>query len=75
MKAVHDACKEAGLKVPNEVQSFFGYCEPDEHGEKIDLEKIRAAVEWNDGQSSSGYKVDIKKLPHDVEWIIFYNSW
>lgn len=73
MKAVWDACKDAGTEPPKDVLKFFDDEYPnDKPGQEINLGK--AAEEWGDGDRS-GYEVDIEKLPKGVRYIRFYNSW
>lgn len=78
MKAVYDSCKAAGIEIPEDVQEFFDWNEPSEHGVTFDLDKIPGAVEeWDAGKddAASGLEVDISKLPKNVKVVRFYNSW
>lgn len=78
MKAVWDACRAAGVEVPDEVERYFEYDGPDPVGVEVkraDLINSGALYDWNDGPHASGYEVDVTKLPKDVTVIRFYNSW
>ena len=72
MKAIWDACENAGIDVPGEVEKYFGGEPPDERGVEVDLDED--ALEWSD-DSCSGYEIDVKKIPKDVTHIRFYNAW
>jgi hypothetical protein len=72
MKAAWDACVDAGIPIPKDIDTFFGYEEPDKEGVRVDLGD--ALKEWS--QDSTMYRdVDISKLPKDVTIIRFSNSW
>jgi len=73
MKAVFDACVEAGVDLPAEVSRFFDNTEPDPKGVEISIKD--AVEEWTDGDMSQGFQVDLKKLPQGVKYIRFYNQW
>ena len=70
MKAVWDACQEAGIPAPEEVEDFFGGEAPDPEGREVDI-PVR---EWS-ADSASGYEVEVADLPANVKIIRFYNSW
>lgn len=72
MKAVLDACRNAGVEAPAEVWEFFDDVEPDEAGVIVDLQII--VTPWQ-GQDAQGYEVKINSIPKDVKVIRFYNSW
>lgn len=77
MKAVWDACREAGVDVPGEVVGFFGDTDPDPEGveiEESDLRNYGALREWKD-EYRQGFEVLVERLPKDVTVIRFYNSW
>lgn len=71
MKAVYDACKNAGIETPDEVDEFFNYEIPDQAGVVVEIDELR---EWEE-DTSDGYEIDIEKLPKDVKVLRFYNSW
>lgn len=77
MKDVYEACVEAGIKIPREVDAFFEGESPDEAGVMVDIEKSGVVQEWN-GESQDGYMVDLvllrTKYP-DLTHIRFYNSY
>jgi hypothetical protein len=70
MKAVWDACQEAGIPAPAEVEDFFGGEAPDPEGQTVDI----AVREWS-GNAVAGYEVAVADLPPQVKTIRFYNSW
>ena len=77
MKAVWDACAQAHVEPPREVQLFFDYQEPQPHGVRITAQQLTehgALREWRD-DCSEGYEIDVLKLPKDVTVVRFYNSW
>jgi hypothetical protein len=74
MKAIYDACEEADVPIPEEVDDYFEQDRPDVAGVRVDIMKTEAVKEWHDS-SASGYIVDITKLPKDVTIIRFENSW
>ena len=73
MKAVWDACHEAGVEVPIDVNLFFGGEEPDEMGVVLEL-KEHVCCQAYGGEMEDGFQIDVSKLPKDVKWIRFYNS-
>lgn len=74
MKSAFDACVEAGVEPPVEVQAFFNYESPDEAGVEVEIHECVAVKVWNDSYRS-GFEVDVTKLPKDVTVLRFYNSW
>lgn len=70
MKATWDACEEAGVDPPEEVDAYFEGEEPDPKGMAIPI----SCEEWR-GEMSEGYEVIISKIPEKVKIIRFYNSW
>lgn len=77
MKAVYDACEEAKVAVPDEVDDFFNGEPPDPAGVEVDehqLKKCGAAKDWRD-DSREGIEIDITKLPKDITVLRFVNSW
>lgn len=76
MKKVWDACKGAGIDVPDNVSEYFNHETPDESGAEISeetLEKCGALERYSEG--SSGYDIVIDKLPKGVKIVRVYNSW
>lgn len=74
MKAVYDACQDAGIQLPASVIQFFGDEPPDEHGIEVSIEKTDAVSEWQDDMRN-GFEVDITKLPENVTVVRFYNAY
>lgn len=74
MKAVYDACQDAGTQVPDSVIRFFDYAPPDEAGVEVDIEKTDAVTEWR-GDMREGFEVDLTQLPEGITVIRFYNSY
>jgi hypothetical protein len=72
MEKVYSACMKAGIEIPEEVEKFFDYEEPDECGVEVEIKE--ATCEWCD-DSREGFEIDLKKLPSDVTIIRFYNSY
>ncbi len=68
-KAVWDACKKAGVPVPDETDVFFDG-DPDERGIEVSLD----ATKWED-EMREGVEIEVAKLPDSVTHIRFYNSW
>jgi hypothetical protein len=78
MKAVYDACVEAGVDLPRGVEKYFDGTEPQEEGKEIDLTEDNyngLIVEPWEGDCCSGYQIELKKLPKNVKIIRFYNSY
>lgn len=70
MKAIWDACEQAGMSIPHEVEKFFNWETPDEAGIEIELEPLEYATE-----SREGYDIILSTLPEAIDRIRFYNSW
>lgn len=80
MKAAYDACIEADIPVPEEVEKFFEYEVPDSKGVPIELSKqiggvLAFGVTYFTEEGKSGYEVELDKLPEDIKILRFYNSW
>lgn len=71
---VFEACIEAGVSIPSEVNKFFDGKIPDPAGVIIELDGDTGVYPFND-DGESGYTVEISKLPPDVKMIRFVNSW
>lgn len=71
MKAVHDACKAAGLNTPEEVTRFFDWREPDELGVEISEAKLPVKP-W---KARQGLELDVSQLDLSIKVIRFYVSW
>ena len=77
MKAVWDACHDAGIEPPDNVSEFFDWETPDPTGVHVDIEDHPSVIQWVDEvhNSASGFEVHVKELPKDVTVVRFYNSW
>ena len=72
MKAIWNACHDAKISVPKEVDVFFDYHNPNKMtGKKIDISS--AIVEYS-GDCASGFEIDITRLPKDIRHIRAYLS-
>ena len=70
---VLEACKEAGVNMPEEVDKYF---DGDFNNKDGPLEVQAHYREWADEEySSEGIEVDVADIPEDVKTIRFYNSW
>jgi hypothetical protein len=70
MKAVYDACEDAGVGLPSAVADYFRESAPDQSGRLVEIPSRR----WED-ESREGFEVDLATLPDEVKTIRFYNSW
>jgi hypothetical protein len=74
MKAVWDACKNAGIEPPEKVKDFFEYDSPDPAGIRVELQGNPCVRAYSDDMQQ-GFEVDITKLPKDVKILRFFNSY
>lgn len=74
MRAVWDACDQAGVPVPDEVTQFFNGEPPDINGIEVDLKCHEACCGGGD-RDRIGYTIDLEKLPPNITKIRFYNAW
>jgi hypothetical protein len=72
MKKVWDACENADIAPPPEVQDYFENRPPDPTGVVVDISE--AVSEYN-AEMQDGYEVDLSKLAKDVKVIRFVNSY
>ena len=70
MKAVYDACGDAGVDPPEEVSRFFAWADPDS-GIEVDLGEAARVFQT---ENTSGFEVILDKLPLDLKFIRFINS-
>jgi len=70
MKAIWDACTEAGIAIPDEVDAFFDGEAPDPTGQTVNV----PSREWHD-DSREGIEITLADVPPQVKIIRFYNSW
>lgn len=80
MKAVWDACQEADVPIPADVEQYFGGEDPDPAGVEVDqtvLIDSGVITDWNDGDHgmSEGVEIHVDKIPADVKIIRVYNSY
>ena len=71
MKQIWENCIEMNISIPDEVDDFFNYEEPNEDGIEIEIPN----QEWSDGDMSTGIEVNIKNILEIIEKIRFVNSW
>ena len=74
MKAIYDACIDAGVYPPKQVEEFFGFEKPDSAGVEVELKKHTCCSEYK-AEAQSGFEIDVTKLPADVKIIRFFNGW
>lgn len=72
MRTVYYACKDAGIKIPAEVQEFFGDEAPDPAGVEVDLS--HCILPYQDDMKD-GYELDLSRVPEHVTTIRFWNSY
>jgi hypothetical protein len=70
MKAIWDACADAQVAVPAQVEDFFGGEPPDPAGVEIGI----PAREYH-GDMEAGYEIDVAAIPPQAAVIRFVNSW
>lgn len=76
MKAVWFACWEAGVQIPDAVNKYFNYSEPDAEGVQVtqkDLIKCGAITEY-EADTVTGFELHVDKLPKHVTLVRFYNA-
>lgn len=73
-KAVYDACRKAGVPVPDRVLDFFDYQEPSPNGILTDLD-LSDAVKSYEAVEREGFEVELAKLPKNITHLRFYLSW
>ncbi len=71
MKAVWEACTDACIEIPEDVEDYFEGEEPDKKGMRI---KIIEAVGDCSEPRTTGYEIDLSKLPQKVKLIRFVQS-
>jgi len=70
MKAVWDACEEAKVDRPKEVEEFFDFGVPDDNGVEVSI----PVQEWND-EFRRGFEIKVENIPKDTTMIRFFNAW
>ena len=74
MKQVWDSCKAAGIDPPTEVERFFNWSQPDDHGVEVDLKKDQCCKKWQEDMRD-GFEIDVTKLPKDITVIRCYTPY
>ena len=70
MKLVYDACRTAGVDVPETVNEFFNHEKPDDMGVVVEI----PFHEYRDDMQE-GFEVHLLELPADIRVIRFFNSY
>lgn len=70
MKAVYDACINAGVQIPPEVEALFGYSEPSANGFEDYLSEPIVRVLEN-GSAGIELEVDLSLLPSKYKFLRF----
>lgn len=70
MQTIWQACKDAGIDPPPEVERFFEDGEPDPNGQQVPI----PSRDWS-GEMRQGIEIDISAIPNHVKTIRFVNSW
>ncbi len=74
MKAVYNACKSAGIRIPDEVEDEYFDDENPNNISGVEVD-ISSAIEELTYDSTNAWEVDITKLPKGVRYIRFRNSY
>lgn len=74
MKAIWDACEEAGVSPPEAVDKFFNRVPPDDSGVEVRIDDTVCCRRCN-GEMRTGFEVLLDKIPKDVKIIRFWNTW
>jgi len=74
MKTIFDACDEAGVEIPEEVDTYFNGEPPEEHGVLESLENHPACTHYHEDMRD-GFEIDVKMLPEHIRHIRFVNSY
>ena len=73
MKNVWNTCRVAGIDVPEEVETFFDWNNPNEmHGMQVDISN---AISQPSLEEYVAWDVDIDKLPPDIKVVRFRISY
>jgi hypothetical protein len=75
MKDIWDLCHKHGIAIPKQVDEYFGYDTPDEHGVHVNIKEKKEIVEAYSEEGASGYIIHLDKLPKDITLLKFENSW
>lgn len=66
---VYESCRRLGVRVPDEVDRYFGGNLPDQNGQTVDIDST--LTDFRD-RDYSGYYIDLAKLPKSVKKIKVY---
>jgi len=72
MKAVYDTCVFANIDVPDEVNDFFGWVEPNGIGIEVDLDEF---VIEDSIDTIESWTIAVDDIPNNVTHIRFSNSY
>lgn len=80
MKAVWDACQEADVPVPSDVEQYFNDADPDPAGVQVSQTELLDAgvvTDWKSDPShgSEGVEIHVDKIPTDVKIIRVFNTY
>lgn len=82
MKAIWDACKEAGVDPPEPVGKYFDWEQPDDEGvhrgySHYDFERGEAPAYLRRFRKDhqDGFEVVVADIPEDIKIIRLVNSW
>jgi hypothetical protein len=64
MKTIYEMCEKNNIRIPDEVDDYFGDNVPDDLGMEVDI----PCEEYKD-EYSEGYKIDVSKIPKKVKFI------
>ena len=72
MLSVYNSCVEAEVNIPEEVNEFFEWEDPNNKpGLSVDMWNV---IEKYYNVGESGFELKIENIPRDVKVIRFYNS-
>jgi hypothetical protein len=69
MKVIWDNCEAVGVRIPNEVQEYFGYEPPNHLGVVVDIPHNEYLAERH-----KGFEIKVKDIPMDVTVIRFCST-
>lgn len=72
MKAVLEACYEAGVEPPGEVCQFFDWDKPDENGVKLDIWQVEEYKDPSLALGDQAYSISLKDLPSKLTHLLVY---
>ena len=75
MLRAYEACKAAGVDVPEEVSLFFNDATPDPAGVTVPMDNVHGVKEWTDSDMREGYEIDLQAIPPDIQVLRVYMSY